>query len=403
MLRMKGTLLALLAAALCLGTARAEDADGREIVLGMSTALTGPAADLGKNMRIGVLAGLRRANADPGRAHPELRLIDLDDGYEPARTAPNMRRLIEKEKVLAVIGNVGTPTAIVAVPIANECKTPFFAPFTGAGVLRKQPPDRYVFNYRASYAEETAAMIDALVGLSKLAPADIAFLTQRDGYGDSGYAGAVAALRKHGLTDDKSVVHVRYERNTVAVEGALATILSARRLPRAVILVGAYAPCAKFIGLCSEAEYFPLFLNVSFVGSASLARGLEGVRADVIVTQVVPHPEDESLAVVREFREDLAALDPDACPSFGALEGYIATRIFARALARAGKRPDREAVVAALEALGTFDLGLGHALRLDGDEHQASHMVWPTVLEDGRFVPFSWNRIGEFASIRSGG
>ena len=122
-----------------------------EVVLGMSTVLSGPAADLGKDMRQGVEAGLARANRAGGvNGHP-LRLVSLDDGYEPARTAPNLRQLVEKEKVLAVIGNVGTPTAIAALPIAIEQKTLFFAPFTGAGLLRKTPPDRYVFNYRASY------------------------------------------------------------------------------------------------------------------------------------------------------------------------------------------------------------------------------------------------------------
>jgi len=163
----------------------AEEAPSQEkkILLGMSTALNGPAAVLGQNMRNGVLVGFERANRAGGIHGRMLKLVALDDGYEPVRTAPNMRRLIEQEQVLAVIGNVGTPTAIAAIPIANENKTLFFAPFTGAGILRKTPPDRYVINYRASYAEETAAMIDALITRAHLKPQDIAFFTQRDGYG----------------------------------------------------------------------------------------------------------------------------------------------------------------------------------------------------------------------------
>ncbi|MCP4041824.1 MAG: ABC transporter substrate-binding protein, partial [Gammaproteobacteria bacterium] len=129
----------------------------------MSTALSGPAADLGKAMLQGVKAGLEQANRSGGVQGRKLRLIAMDDGYEPSRTAPNMHRLIDIDQVLAVIGNVGTPTAIAAIPIANQGKTLLFAPFTGAGVLRKSPPDRYIINYRASYAEETAAMIDALM------------------------------------------------------------------------------------------------------------------------------------------------------------------------------------------------------------------------------------------------
>ncbi len=130
--------------------------EAASLKFGMSTALTGPAADLGRNMKAGVDLAFAEANAAGGLQGRRLELVALDDGYEPSRTAPNMRQLIEGENVLAVIGNVGTPTAVVAVPIAIESKTPFYGAYTGAGVLRRQPPNRYVINYRASYAEETA-------------------------------------------------------------------------------------------------------------------------------------------------------------------------------------------------------------------------------------------------------
>jgi len=361
-------------------------------ILGMSTALTGPAADLGKNMKMGVLAGLKRANRTWGKNGRSLQLIAMDDGYEPVRTAPNMRLLVEGKKVLAVIGNVGTPTAIAAVPIAIEQKTLFFAPFTGAGVLRKTPPDRYVINYRASYAEETAAMIDALIHHGNLNPFNIAFFTQRDGYGDAGFVGGITALKRHGLKDEK-IIHVRYERNTVAVEDALATILFEERLPRAVIMVGAYAPCAKFIQLAKDSGLDALFLNVSFVGSAPLSKELGEKVNKVIVTQVVPHPYASNLPVVQEYRADLKVMSPSASPTFGGLEGYIAARIFVKAFEKIPGSPSREKIIDVLEGLGDFDLGMGHALHLDPTEHQASHRIWPTMLQKGKFVPFEWSDI----------
>ena len=152
--------LTISAVCLALGSREAKAAEANsqdEIVLGMSTVLTGNAANLGKDMQRGILAGLERANRNGGVNGRKLRLVTLDDGYEPTRTAPNIRQLIEKDHVLAVIGNVGTPTAIVAVPLVNEQKTLLFAPFAGGPILRKNPPDRYVINFRASYAEETAA------------------------------------------------------------------------------------------------------------------------------------------------------------------------------------------------------------------------------------------------------
>ncbi len=372
------------------GFAASEAVAREEIVLGMSTALTGPAAALGQAMRRGVQTGLERANRAGGVHGRKLRLVALDDGYEPLRTAPNVRELVDRDKVLTVIGNVGTPTAIVALPIAVEQKTLFFAAYSGAGVLRTNPPNRYVINYRASYAEEAATMIDGLIDDLGLKPEKIAFFTQRDGYGDAGFKGGMAALARHGWKDENSILHVRYERNTLAVENAVASLVVAEPPPRAVVMVGAYAPCAKFIQVCREAGLQPLFLNLSFVGSEPLAQALGPTEAKVIVTQVVPSPLDRSLPIVRDYVEDLAVLEPAATPSYGDLEGYIAARILSRALQTIAGEPSRENIIDALEGLGEFDLGLGQPLVLGPGEHQACHRVWPTVLKDGAFVPFQW-------------
>src|SRR5207253_1417183 len=123
--------LAALAAALAMAAqpaARAAEPAGEPIVLGMSTALSGPAGQLGLGVRAGVQAALDEANRDDGIHGRPLRLIARDDGYEPKRTGPNMRQLIDEDKVVAVIGNVGTPTAVVAVPICNASKTVLFGP-----------------------------------------------------------------------------------------------------------------------------------------------------------------------------------------------------------------------------------------------------------------------------------
>ena len=377
----------------CIAQALEPDSSN-EIVLGMSTVLTGPAENLGKQMQEGVLVGLERSNRAGGVRGRKFRLIVLDDGYEPSRTAPNVRQLIEKDDVLGIIGDVGTPTATVAIPIANEQKTLFFASFSGGGILRKNPPDRYVINFRASYAEETARMIDALVEVAGLKPEEIAFFTQRDSYGNAGFDGGIAALKNHGLKEEKDVLNVGYERNTLAVEDAVATLLVAEHLPRAVIMVGAYAPCGKFIKLCHEGGLHALFLNVSFVGSSSLAHELGKIDAPVIVTQVVPYPLDENVSIVRDYQTDLRAVDSSALPEFAGLEGYIAARILELALDKIEGQLTREAIVDALEKLGQFDIGLGEPLNLSPNEHQASHRIWSTILKDGGFVPFQWDDIG---------
>jgi len=370
----------------------AQDSDD-EMLFGMSTALDGPAQDLGKNMLSGFMAEFAKLNEEGGINGRKIRLIALDDGYEPVRTAPNMRQLIEKENVLAVVGNVGTPTAIAAIPIANENKTLLYAPFTGAGVLRKTPPDRYVINYRASYAQETAAMIDALIGTLGYKIEDIAFLTQRDGYGDAGYNGGILALNRHGLKDESQVIHVRYERNTLAVEEAVSELILADVEPRAIIMVGAYAPCAKFIKLSKENDLNPLFLNVSFVGSKALAKELGQVAdGEVIVTQVVPHYASDT-PVANSYREDLEEYRKGDVPSFGGLEGYIGAKILIKALKTIEGTPNRENIIDALEGLGSFDIGTGASLHYSQDDHQASNQIWPTILRGGQFVSFEWKEL----------
>lgn len=385
-------ILGRLAAALALASPFAHERRTDEIVLGMSTALTGPAADLGVHARAGVEAALAEANASGGVRSRKLRLVALDDGYEPARTAPNMHALIERHGALAVIGNVGTPTAIAALPIAVESKTPFFGAVTGAGVLRKKPPERWVVNYRASYAEEMSAMVDALIDSAGVRPDEVAFFTQRDSYGDAGFAGGIAALKRRGLADEMAVAHGRYERNSTSVENGLADVLQAEIPPRAVILVGAYAPCAAFIRRARRHGLDALFLNLSFVGAESLARTAGPDGEGVVVTQVVPHV-DADLPAVRDYRRAMARLEPAAEISFGSLETYLAARVLLRALDRVPGAPTGSALIDALESLGEIDLGLGRPLRLDASEHQASHGVWPTVIRGRKVVPLEWSEL----------
>lgn len=377
--------LLVMAAMFCFGIAQAD-----EIRVGTSTVLSGPAQALGRDMKLGMDAYFSKINKVGGVNGHSIKLVALDDGYEPSKAAPNMRQLIDQQKVVAVLGNVGTPTAIVTVPIANEQKTLLFGAFTGSGVLRKTPPDRYVINYRASYAEETAAMIGGLLEAG-IKPEQIAMFTQNDGYGDSGYQGAVSALKAKGYDQAEKLSHGRYERNTLNIESGLSTILDAKVEPRAIIMVGAYAPCAKFIKLARKDLPKARFLNVSFVGSNTLAKELGADGEGVIVTQVVPHY-DHDFPTVVEYREALKAFDADAQPGFVSLEGFIIAKLFTEGLKKAGANPTRESIIDALESLENLDLGIGTTVSLGKQKHQGSQTVWPTQIRNGKFVPMPWDQ-----------
>ncbi|HKA90076.1 MAG TPA: ABC transporter substrate-binding protein [Haliangiales bacterium] len=374
----------LIAAGVLLVAAGAARAD--ELKIGMSGALTGPAQALGQGMKAGIEAYFARVNAAGGVAGHMLRLVALDDGYEPARAGANVRKLIEVERVFAILGNPGTPTAAVAVPIAVEHKVPFFGAFTGAGLLRKTPPDRYVINFRASYAQETGEMVRGLTKDLGIRPEDIAFMTQNDAYGDAGYAGGIAALKAMGYADAERLPHARYPRNTVDVEGADAKLLDPAVHPRAIIMIGAYKPCAKFIRLARRHGLRALFVNVSFVIGDSLKKELGADAEGVIVTQVVP-PVDSDFPAVREYRE---SMDPTQV-GFVSLEGYLAARAFIEGLRRAGPGADAERFIDALETAGPLDLGLGPDLEITKARHQLSNRVWPTIIgRDGFRTLAGW-------------
>jgi ABC-type branched-subunit amino acid transport system substrate-binding protein len=378
-----------------------------EVLVGMSAAFSGPARELGTRMKLGVETAFEVANEQGGAAERKLRLVALDDGYEGARAGANMKELLGSRGVFAVVGNVGTPTAQVAAPLAVADKTLFFGAFTGSNILRQEPPDRYVFNYRASYEEEVSSMVHYLVDAKKVPPESIVVFAQRDGYGDAGFAGVAKALRGYGRAEP-DILRTGYERNTVDVDAAVRAVHayhnmadklrlpadagwgSQRRHPvRAVILIATYKPAARFIQKIKDKGLDALFLNVSFVGSNALADELRELGPSyvpgVIITQVVPTPQSGGTGVLR-YRDALQRLHPDQQPDFVSLEGYVVGTMFVEGLRRAGRDLTTERLVDALEGMHDHDLGIGTVLSFGLSRHQASHKVWGTVLDaEGRF------------------
>ena len=363
-----------------------------EIRFGISAALSGPTKELGQNMQRGIVAAFNVANANGGVHGRQLRLIAADDGYEPTRTAVTMKQLYERDQVFGVVGNVGTPTAVVGLPYALERKMLFFGAFTGAGLLRNDPPDRYVFNYRASYAEETSAVVHYLVKVKRLKMEQIAVFAQQDPYGDSGFAGVAKAIRSLG-GNDSTILRLNYQRNTVDVDGAVAQLqahnLKSRNPIKAVIMVPAYRAAAKFIERTRDLYPDMIYTSVSFVGSTALANELmllgKRYATGVIVTQVVPALEGHS-SLVLNYKNALAKYFPGETPDYVSLEGYVAANVLIEALKRNGRELETETLVGALENLQDLDIGLGTPVTFSRSEHQGVHKVWGTQIDEtGRY------------------
>jgi len=368
------TILAMLALALAIPAA-AQGVTDSQIVLGQSAAMTGPAAQLGQDMRTGAMLYFDYVNSHGGVHGRKIVLKTLDDGYESTRAAANTKKLIEDDKVFALFGYVGTPTSQASLPIFTQAKVPFVGAFTGAEILR-HPINPYVFNIRASYFDETEAIVQHLTAVSI---DNIAIFYQNDAYGQAGLAGVERALKKRNMSlSAKGTV----ERNTVNVAKAVADIKKAS--PQAVIMISAYKSCAAFIREMKKQGQNPTFWNVSFVGSKALAAELGSEGRGVEISQVVPFPWDISVPVVREYRK--LAVPANVEPGFGTLEGYIAAKVMVEGLRRTGRKLDRESFIRAMDSLTDYDAG-GFKVSYAPDDRSGSRFVDLTIISrDQKFV-----------------
>ncbi|MEA2921890.1 MAG: hypothetical protein QOF07_1853 [Bradyrhizobium sp.] len=347
------------------------------ILFGQAAALEGPSSALGQGMRQGILAAFAEINARGGVHGRKLKLISRDDGYDPDRSVAQTTKLIEEDKVFALIGAVGTPTAVATIPISSAQNVPFIGPFTGAEFLRN-PELHNVINIRASYAAEAESWIKHLT--EDLHLKSIAIFYQDDSFGRDGLAAVKRALEKRGM---ELTAEGTYERNTRAVGSALRMLKRAE--PQAVVMVGTYEPCAQLIKLAHRDGFNPVFVNISFVGATALAKELGREGKGVVVSQVVPFPWDTSVKVVADYQAAQKALDPNLTPDFISLEGYLAGRLAAAALKLAGPDPTRADMLRVINDVGRFDIS-GTVLAFGPKTADSPAKVFLTVIQpDGTF------------------
>ncbi|HEX9192699.1 MAG TPA: ABC transporter substrate-binding protein [Burkholderiales bacterium] len=368
------TMLAALLAFPAFG--QAPGVTAKSILLGQSAAFTGPAAQLGIQMNLGTKAYLDYINARGGVYGRKIALKTRDDRYEANLCVDATKKLIQEDKVFALISYVGTPTTGAAMPVITEAKIPLVGPFTGAELLRT-PVNRYIFNVRASYYDETEKIVEQLVSTGNK---KIAVFYQDDSYGQAGLKGVEIAMGKRNM---KIVALGKVERNTVKVEDAVKSINAAQ--PDGVVMISAYTSIAEFIRLMKKAGSTTQFHNVSFVGSKALADALKDEGYGVAISQVVPFPWSPSVQIVKEYQQIMTkAGNTDF--NFSSLEGFIVAKVMVEGLKRAGKDLTRDKLIAALESMNNVDLG-EFVVSFSPTNHSGSKYVDLTMIgRGGKFL-----------------
>lgn len=357
------------------------------VSLGMVASFTGSNKERGRAMRVGWDTAIAELNDAGGIAGRKLRLVAFDDGYDPARTGPAMKEAVEGKGAFAIVGNVGTATAAIAAPYAGEMDALFFGALSGADLLRKTPPDRHVFNFRASLAAEAAAAVRYLVDVRRVDPRRIATLEQDDDFGASGRRGAMRQLASYGVPE-AAVLKLTYPRNTADVRDAIAKLKARAADVDAVVMTATYKPAATFIRRGKDSD-LKLFYTTVSADSTGLAEELvlsgQGYTDDVLLTQVVPVPTSPATTLIR-YRKALEKYSPGEKPGSTSLEAFIGAQIFVEALRRAGRELDTAKLVGALESIQELDLGIGGLITFGPADHQGCDMVWGWLLQpDGTY------------------
>ena len=345
------------------------------ITLGMSSPFSGPNGAYGIDMRQVIDSYFDQVNKGGGVHGRKISLIALDDGYETDRTVANTKTLIIDKNVFALLAFYGSsPTTEAMNKVFGPARVPLVGTISGAGTLREpisqNPNSRYMFNVRASYADETEAIVNELVSTGLK---NIAVFYQNDGFGKSGLEGVTTALKKHNLVPS---VAATVERNSVEVASAVDAIAKAN--PQAVIMVTLYKPTAAFIKAMKAAGQGALFRTLSPVGTEQLVKELGADARGIVISQVMPYPWNDIVPMVRDYQK---LIGNKANSSYYGIEAYAMARITVDALRKAGKDPTREKFMAALEGMNS-DLG-GFRVAYSGSNRQGSRFVEMTVVGPG--------------------
>ena len=353
-----------------------------EILIGSSSPLTGPANFLGTQLVQGSQSYFNKINENGGINGRKIKMITLDDKYNPPSAIENSIKLIKEDKVFILFDYVGTPTAKVVINTLNIEKIPLIGVFTGAEFLRN-PLQPYIINIRASYFMETEAIVDYWIKSGKKR---IAVFMQDDAFGQAVLSGTQLALARHKL---EPLGIGKFKRGEMPDQKEV-DLLSGLK-PDAIIMVGTYKPLAKFVKMAKSSGLADIeFHTVSFVGSEAFAKELttlgNNVDANVFVTQVVPSPYDIKNELSNEFNNLYMQYYPKESPNYVAFEGFINAKFLVKAIERCGKDISREKLLHIFRKMHDYNAGTGLPSVISPDSNSIFEKVYISKIENGKFT-----------------
>ena len=341
------------------------------IVLGQSAPLSGANKSLGDDIRNGALAYFKKVNDAGGVNGRRIELVTLDDANDTKRSGENARKLLEENNVLALFGYASATLSRPALPFVEKHKVPFLAPFTGADPMRAF--NKYVYNMRASYADELEKIVDhyAKYGVKRFS-----IVHYDDVVGKENFTAVDRALKERNL----AAVSIAALKDRVKPVGEADVKAVLKGDPEVIILTTLYKATSDFIKMARKAGSTAQMVSNSFPGSTPLAKELGKDGVGVVIAQVVPSPFGAgAVLVVPEYRAAIEKLLGKPEYSFTSLESFIAAKVTVEAIRRAGPTLTRETLLKALDSMSNYDAG-GYVVNFSPRNHNGSKFVDLTII-----------------------
>ncbi len=367
--------MALAAAAFSLQAA-AQGVTNDEILLGQTTSLTGPLAELGMEASTGAKAYFDYVNAQGGVHGRKIKLIALDDGYNPQKAVMNVKQLAEKDQVLALFGVLGTPANVAIMPLIQQLGIPNFGLASGSNLVR-QPFNRLVFHTLPSYSDELAKTVEHLTvrGITK-----IGVVYQDNPFGKEGLIALEQITAAHNL----KLAGTASIDNTGS-DAAKAVDALIKVAPQAIVMITAGKASFDFIKTYNERAVGMQFFALSVMASQSAIKALGKDGVGVVVSQTSPFPFSATSRIVQEYQQVMKKMGVKNW-SFASMGGFITAKVMVDGLRHAGRNLTRERLVEALETMGKLDYD-GFTINYTKNNHLGHHYVELTVIsKDGRFL-----------------
>ena len=338
--------------------AKAQDA----VKVGMSGPFSGGLSLLGQSVRDGVEVAFAEINEQGGVGGRKLQFIAEDDGYEPMRTIASARKLVEQDKVVALLAVTGTAPSAALLPFVTESKTPMLFPYAFSHSLTT-PLKRDVFTTLPEVRVQMMVLANYI--LTELKHTKVAAIYQNDDFGQD----AVAGLDERFGRDKIPLTKLPFDRGTTNFSGVVAQAKEAG--VQHVVFLGIPKDAALVMREANNLGWKPQFSGHNALGDPQTFQ-LAGPLVEGAIAIAVMEPLDSDKPAVKAFIAAQSKYKPNTKPTTYSMHGYQSGKILAEVLKRSGGKTDEPSIVSALESLKAFDTGLMAPISFSADQHAGS-------------------------------